>query len=324
MSAHWRAGLVLIVLLALGGLLTAGRWLPETTTDSALAPADAMRVSVMNCRECHAAVWQEWETSFHSRAFTDPNVQAAFRHFGHDRQCESCHASQPILHDLAAPVALRAESRDTGVDCLVCHQLPDGSMAARHTVPTAPCRPVATAALTQSLHCGRCHTAIHKDSQEGTLASSDKNCQSCHMPAVASRPGGRSHLCLGGHDEATVKSGVTLATRREGDKIFVTVANPTTGHNFPGERHNRVLLVQIIERTKDDEVTLAQQRTIKAMTPFRGETSTEQIRAGESFVAEFPVVAPAVKAEIKLLYKLFPYLSDREAQVVHQVELVLP
>jgi hypothetical protein len=327
-SAYSRAALVVVCVLVLVGIMTAGRWLPPAATDAPPVQAETQKVAqstaIKNCQTCHAEVWQEWESSFHAESFRHTDVQAAFRHFGHDRQCESCHAPEPILHDLASPVVLRATNRETGVDCLVCHALPDGRIAARNTVDNAPCRPVATPALTTSQHCGKCHTAILTDWDESSFHGTEKNCQFCHMPAVASRPGGRSHLCLGGHDEATLRRGAKFTARVEGQNVVVEVVNDATGHNYPGERHNRVLLVQIIERDAGGEITLARQEIIKAMTPFRGESSAERIKAGETFQATFPIVPPATKADVQLLYKLFPYLADREALVVDQAELELP
>src|SRR5205085_930121 len=126
---------------------------------------------------------------------------------------------------------------------------------------------------TTSAHCGRCHTAIYDDWRSSQLAETDKNCQSCHMPAIKDRAGGRSHLCLGGHDETVVRSAASFNARAANDQIIVSVNNANTGHNFPGERHNRVLLVQVIERDAQGQIALAEQRTIKAVTPFRGESS---------------------------------------------------
>jgi hypothetical protein len=144
------------------------------------------------------------------------------------------------------------------------------------------------------------------------------------MPSSTDRPGGKSHLCLGGHDESLVRSGATLSTRTTGDQLIVTVGNHASGHNFPGERHNRILLVQVIERAADGQITLAEQRTIKAVTPFRGESSAEQIRFGDAFEASFSIVPPAAKAEVQLIYKLFPWYADRDALVVHRQEVELP
>jgi hypothetical protein len=84
-----------------------------------------------------------------------------------------------------------------------------------------------------------------------------------------------------------------------------------------------VLLVQAIERRSDGTITLAQQAVIKDITPFRGESSAEQIRPGEVFQAVFPVVDPPVTAEVRLLYKRFPWHQDDEALTVHRQLLEL-
>jgi hypothetical protein len=323
MAWKLRVALALACLAAVGGLIAWGRLGGEDTApgvqiDSASAMANR------DCRQCHAEVWQEWETSLHAQSWTSPNVQAAFQHFGHDRQCESCHAPEPVAAFTAgAVVALRAEFRESGVDCLSCHALPENRVAAARTIAAAPCRPTATPLLIESRHCAACHVAIHKDWEESRYRAEGKTCQSCHMGGVASRPGGKSHLCLGGHDDDLVRSGVTMTCRQEGDELVVSVANHATGHNFPGERHNRVLLLQIIERRADGEIALARQAMIKDITPFRGESSSEQIRANETYVARFPVVEPPVTADVQLLYKRFPWPPDREALVVHRAEVKL-
>jgi hypothetical protein len=141
---------------------------------------------------------------------------------------------------------------------------------------------------------------------------------------VEGRPGGRSHLCLGGHDEALVRSAATMECTLDGDQLIVRVKNDGAGHNFPGERHNRVLLLQVMEHTSTGEIALAQQKKIKDITPFRGESSAEQIRSGDTFEASFPVVDGAATAKVQLLYKLFPWHPDRDALVVHEQEIELP
>jgi len=276
------------------------------------------------CRECHPAVGDEWQRSFHSKSWSDPNVQAAFEHFGHDRKCESCHAPQSVFQTgLTNEVALRNEERESGVDCLSCHELADGRVAARRTLPDAPCRPLATPELAGSQACAPCHVAIYDDWQQSAYARSGKTCQSCHQPAVAQRAGGASHLYPGGHDDAWVRSGAEMSCRQQGAELIVQVRNHATGHNYPGERHNRVLLVQVIQRQTDGTITLAQQAVIRDITPFRGESSADRIRPGEVFQAVFPVVDPPVAAEVQLLYKRFPWHRDEEALTVHRQLLEL-
>jgi hypothetical protein len=287
--------------------------------------AAAAGFSHADCRRCHEGVFQEWEQSYHARAFTDDNVQAAFRHFGFDRQCQSCHAPVPVL--VAGPIAapeLRTADTASGVNCLSCHAAAQGRhVAARRTIADAPCRPLATPELTDGRSCGACHTAIHKDWRESRYFAEGRSCQSCHMPPAKGRPGGVSHVCLGGHDVPFIRSGAMMDCRQEGAELVVTVTNHATGHNFPGERHNRSLLVEAVTRDADGQITLARQQLIKGVTPFRGESSAERIRAGDLFVARFPVVALSVAAKVRLLYKPFPWQSDREAVVVHEADVSL-
>lgn len=304
---------------ALALLIALGRTSPPHATTASVAPASDEK----DCRACHAAAWTEWKTSYHSRAWSDDQVQAAFQHFGFDRKCQSCHAPTGGLAEPDEPIAVREEHRETGVNCLNCHALPDGTVAAGRTIEGAPCRPRKSSLLGSSRACGGCHEAIYNDWQESRYQIEGKSCQTCHMPAAADRPGGRSHQCLGSHDDALVRSGAKMECRREGDELIVSVTNHATGHNYPGERHNRVLFLQVIERSPAGEIVLAEQALIKGITPFRGESSRERIRIDQTFEARFRVVDPPATADVRLLYKPFPWYPDDQALVVHrrQVEL---
>ena len=275
-----------------------------------------------DCRRCHEQVWHEWQASYHSRAFSDDRVQAAFQHFGFDRRCQSCHAPvRQLVMEVNATIELRESDQATGVDCLSCHGRADGGVAAVRTIAEAPCRPRETAGFAASEACGACHQAIYKDWAESRYRTEGKECQTCHMPAVLDRKNGRSHACLGGHDTALVRAAAKLECRRDQDELVVIASNHATGHNFPGERHNRVLFLQVIERDSAGEVTLARQELIKGITPFRGESSAEKLRVDQTYEARFPVVGPPVVAEVQLLYKLFPWYSDRDALVVAHEEV---
>jgi len=277
------------------------------------------------CQKCHPAVWDEWQTSLHAVSWTSPNVQAAFQHFGHDRKCESCHAPVPVfVTGLAQPVEFRKDGHDRGVDCLSCHLDASGRVMARQTNDDAPCRPLASPQLQSSLQCAGCHVAIHDDWLESKYAAEGKTCQSCHMPEVADRKHGASHVYLGGHDDQTVRQAARLECQVEDGELIVTVANHGAGHNFPGERHNRVLLIELFEYSSDGEIALGRQHTIKNITPFRGESSTEEIRAGSATTVRFPVVEGAHHADVRLLYKRFPWIPDRDALVVHRQEISFP
>ncbi len=322
MASKPRILLAVILCLLLVGLIATGRWASQRAGEPMLAAAP---MEHDDCRQCHEAEFREWQASFHSRSWSDANVQAAFQHFGFDRKCQSCHAPRPVLvTGLTAQVELREQEPETGVNCISCHRTPEGrGVAARRTIPDAPCRPVETAELTASTICGTCHDAIYDDWLASRYREQAVTCQHCHMRQGDDPEGPASHLCRGGHDPGTVRSGVRMECRRSGDELVVSLANETTGHNFPGERHHRVLLVRVIERTPTGEIVLARQEVIKDVTPFRGESSADKIRAGDTAEARFPVVETPVTAEVRLLYKTFPWLPDGDALEVHRAEVKL-
>lgn len=322
--AIFRKFLILVGSLGLAGILVLPRLWPGGESQRTGGEPATPTLANADCRACHERVWQEWSSSPHASSWVSDDVQGAFRHFGHDRQCESCHAPQPVLvTGLDVPVVLRSADRETGVNCLSCHALPDGRVAARHTLPNAPCQPVETPELATSGHCAGCHTAIYRDWEASPYNAEGRGCHDCHLPPVEGRPSGRSHVCTSSRDPQAIRSGAEMVCQQEGQELVVTVRNQATGHNYPGERHNRILLLQVIERRSDDTVALAEQRIIKAITPLRGESSADQIRPREAFAARFAVVQPAVTADVRLLYKTFPWLADRDALVVHQTRLDL-
>jgi hypothetical protein len=321
MLAKTRIAAALLCLAAFALLIAV---IETPQTDPAPPAISASSASASDCRRCHEQVGREWEASYHSRAFSDDHVQAAFQHFGFDRRCQSCHAPvREAILDVNATIELRENDHASGVDCLSCHGRADGGVAALRTVADAPCRPHETAGFGGSRACGACHQSIFKDWVESRYRTEGKECQTCHMPAVADRKNGRSHVCLGGHEPTLIRSGVKMECRRDGEALVVTATNHATGHNFPGERHNRVLFLQVIQRSRSGEITLARQELIKGITPFRGESSAEKLRVDEPFEARFPIVGAPVVAEVLLLYKLFPWYPDRDALVVAREEIEL-
>ncbi|HVA47929.1 MAG TPA: multiheme c-type cytochrome [Pirellulales bacterium] len=320
MFAKTRIAAALLCLVALALLVAIGQ-APRAGPPS---PAASSVKAAGDCRGCHEQVWREWQTSYHSRAWSDDPVQAAFQHFGFDRRCQSCHAPvRELVMDVSAPIELRADDPASGVDCLSCHGLAEGGIAAARTIADAPCRPREVKGFGGSRACGACHQAIYQDWHESRYRTASKECQSCHMPAVAERAHGRNHVCLGGHDLNLIRSAAKLSCRRDRDELVVSATNHATGHNFPGERHNRVLYLQVIERNSRGEITLARQELIKGITPFRGESSAEKLRIDQTFEARFPIVGPPVVAEVQLLYKSFPWYPDAEALVVAHAKMEL-
>jgi len=310
--------IVVVSLLLLGGLLYVNR----APDDGGKLPGrQHAGMSNASCQKCHQEVWDEWSESRHAITFTSTHTQAAFQHFGFDRKCESCHAPEPVLAmGLDRPPVLRAENRDSGVNCLTCHATADGRVAAARTIESAPCQPVKTPALHTSAHCASCHKAVFEDWQASSYAATGQTCQTCHMRSSGDNSR-VSHLCTGGHNNALLRSGAKMECKiapGQPRRVDVAVTNHATGHNFPGERHNRELYLQVTQFDASGGIAKIQQELIKGVTPFRGETTAEQIRAGHTFKTHFPLEAAADTVEVQLRYKLFRIQTNREAVIVHE------
>lgn len=305
-----RVFLALAAVTALVGLLLAGR------AGRAPRSATSTRLTNQDCRRCHLQAWNEWSHSRHAQAWTSDFVQASFRHFGFDRKCESCHAPEPVLARgvLVDPV-LRPADRESGVDCISCHALADGRVAAARDLPQAPCRPRREPLLAESQTCGICHVAIFQDWQNTRYPALGNSCQSCHMRTDS---GKITHACTGSRDAALLRSGAKLHALLEGSQIKVAVTNHGTGHNYPGERHHRLLELEVMQYDASGALVAGQQVQIKGITPFRGESSAERIRSGQTCRYQFKLEPDATLARVRLLYKLFPWLPDRQALIVHQ------
>jgi hypothetical protein len=290
------------------------------------------------CRACHADVYAEWEDSFHRVAWTDPHVRELSDNFK-DTSCLSCHVPQPIH---SGPVGSRVFERnsrfETGVDCLSCHQLPGGGVAARRDVPGAPCRPKAVATLGEAISCNGCHNQhglveewkdlFNKPKPEaGALLTEGRSetCNDCHMPEVERVVGdgtrkGRSHRFPGGHSPEMLRSGMSLAASVDGGKLEVSVTNSNTGHRAPSDSRHRSFNVWVTVTT-DGGVRVHDRRHIAEYrlyyrTPQQDDTN---LRPGET--ARSSLALPAgVKGTIlvELGYSLSPPDKDaRKYTVVH-------
>lgn len=114
----------------------------ERPIDTNQAPAMFPTLSAKECAGCHREVYDEWSTTIHSQAWTDPYFQVDWRFDGSPQMCKNCHIPldrqqeykvvgfndtekwDPILEpNPGFNVALQHE----GVTCNVCH-LRDGKI----------------------------------------------------------------------------------------------------------------------------------------------------------------------------------------------------
>ena len=336
-----RALLGVGLLGALGALLVFapgdGDDAPPSTPSSA---ADRPSGSPDSCLPCHQAVVDEWRASMHSMAFTDPQVRAPdqaddFR----KTECLPCHAPRPVFEygiEDQTRVVDRVERRHDGVDCLACHGLPEGQVAASRPGLDAACRPAFREELSTQALCAPCHNQhnTHDEWRASPAFERGDSCIQCHMPRVLREHGeagaprsGRSHRMPGGRDKEFAVAGLSIDHEVAGDVLKVTLNNDFAAHNLPTDSRNRALdLVVTLTDARGAELPAAEgvgdrhpggetgTARLRFRNPYRssGNPST-QLPAGTSRTLEVPLPPEAERARIELFYKLQPWIFDSEA-----------
>jgi hypothetical protein len=137
--------------------------------DTSQTPPSLINLRATDCAACHAVFYEEWRTSIHSQAWTDPYFQVDWAFDGSQQICKNCHIPldrqqehkvsgfrdkekwQPILESNPDfDPALQHE----GVTCAACH-LRDGKILGIYASKDSP-HPVEK--LTNSNEvCVRCH-----------------------------------------------------------------------------------------------------------------------------------------------------------------------
>jgi len=289
------------------------------------------------CAGCHQDVWDEWTTSYHAKAWTDPMVRRLADGF-RMTECIDCHAPQPIhVTGVDQRVAPRQHSRSDGVDCLSCHLLDDGvSVAAGRTVDTSAvagaCRPKETPSMRDSSSCVGCHNQ-HETVDEVLASNTGKTCLDCHMETVerSAKDGrsarkGHSHRFPGAHEVFMHKRATTFAAEVKGDEFLAFTTNSGGAHHIPTDARHRSYNVWITLLDESGNVLLEETQMADAeyrlyyRNQFRPST---QIRHAETKVARWPVPAGMHgKARIRLTYALNPeILQAGEMNEVHVVEV---
>jgi len=201
------------------------------------------------CAVCHKTIYNEWSTTIHSQAWSDPYFQIDWVFDGSQQICKNCHI--PLdrqqeykvvgFHDaqkwdpiLKPNPAFDPLLQSQGVTCNACH-LRNGKIVGVMGDTNAP-HPVEKIANPDQM-CVRCHVVSGKRwdtffrfppcgtvaeiqaSQGKSLVKEivDLGCVNCHMPMVERTlvSGGktrsvRRHLWRGGHDPEMVKKGLTI------------------------------------------------------------------------------------------------------------------
>jgi hypothetical protein len=315
-------GLRIGALVALGAASAAfGLWVsggdPTGEPAGGGAPAAARWQSAQQCRECHQDVFDEWSGSHHQISYLNPEVRALSDDF-RNKECQACHLPRPVaVTGYGQRVLPRLTQPDEGVSCLTCHLGSSGEVLGRHSLPDAPCAPVASADLIGVELCASCHNQHQTTDQwrQSSFAQQQQDCNHCHMPPVTragagAERAGRSHRYLGAHDVDTLRAAPEFTARLEGSEVVVTLTNKGAGHNFPTEERHRAVDVEV-SFTGADGTASAWERLRRFRQPYRDEPGENtQLPAGATWSTRVPVPAGARGARVRLWYRLTPFVTD--------------
>jgi nitrate/TMAO reductase-like tetraheme cytochrome c subunit len=291
----------------------------------------AVFTSSNQCQACHADVFAEWSGSQHAQSWVNPAVRALSNDFA-NTDCIDCHAPRPVLETgLANRVLPRESRRNEGVDCIACHQLPNGRMAGTLQRDDVVCQPFATVDLSRVEYCAPCHDQ-HKTVEQwrGTeYAQQGIGCVDCHMPFRGGDPNrGRDHAMHGGHSIELVRSAVALDAKRSGATIVASVTNVAAGHHFPTDERSRAADVFWRPLGADGVGAGPWRFAYRFRSPYRHEVELTDtlLPSKQTKTVEIADADAAGRCEIALFYKLSPYWLDpehpdpeKEAQLVQRV-----
>ena len=209
-------------------------------------PAGIPSLKAEDCGACHKDIYEEWKTSYHAQAFTDPFFRAYWKKDGEVWICLNCHTplenQQPeLIKEIPrnrVEQAVKVPNPDfdqalqqEGITCAGCH-VRDGVVWGPFDDSVAPHPTQFDPKFRTTDICYRCHQVPKGPFQfykvgpcgtfpeyEGTYFAQERGliCQSCHMPEVE-RPmaeggpirRGRKHLWRGGHDPEQIKSALAV------------------------------------------------------------------------------------------------------------------
>ena len=286
--------------------------------------------SSKECRACHAAVFDEWNRSHHKIAYTNPEVRKLSDDF-RNKECQACHLPRPIFETGLGDRPLQRETRpDEGVDCFACHRNASGRIVGRHARPGAQCKPIRDEGVLGVSLCKSCHNQHQTTDQflASDYATKGKNCNSCHMPEVdRGNVKGRSHVFAGCHDLRFLRQAGTMHVRIDGGIARVEVGNTGAGHNFPTEERHRCVDVVYRIVPAGQQAAPAFVRLYRFRQPYRGDPGPNtQLPAGKTWSGTIPLAdAPSGSTlQVRLLYRLQPFLADADAQILIERKILVP
>lgn len=207
------------------------------------------------CKECHAAIYNNWKSSLHGASISDPVFEAAFmqaikEHGEGSRQfCLSCHSPTTRF---TGDYNLKADISNEGITCSFCHTITGVDLSKNIPVISnepgsmirGPLSDVSSPAHNikpSNLHlssdiCGGCHElkgsngvpilSTYSEWKESPYSKEGIECQNCHMPEIFGVPDvnpdvkktdhfAKDHAVLGGHSQIKLSKAATVFSNVE-------------------------------------------------------------------------------------------------------------
>lgn len=274
---------------------------PQGTPAATLA-AQGISLAPASCAGCHAAQFDDWSQSQHSRAM-GPGIMGQLVNMPADarddhQSCIRCHAplaeqADSLVAALGKPAPVPGGAaagapplHEQGLVCAACHVRSyewhgpprrDGSQPTSGDLAAFPHGGwKADSAFESSQFCAACHQFkddeyalngkllenTYREWQGSRYAREGVSCQSCHMPD-------RRHLWRGIHDPEMVKKGISFnvgkAAVANGQLAArLTLANTGVGHNFPTYVTPRVIVSGFQEDAAGRKLDGTERQTIIA------------------------------------------------------------
>ena len=302
-----------------------------------------------SCAQCHQAAYSEWQGGQHSTSWTGDAVRELSNDFS-NQDCIDCHAPAPVFSTgIGERVLPRTLNRVDGVDCITCHALLGGGVAASFTDPSVPCGPVERTELLSVEHCVGCHNQHQTVDQwrSSRWAEQRITCIDCHMPFRDGDPSkGRLHGMHGGSSIANLKSATELRGAAEEGAWVLELENVGAGHSFPADERSRTadLFWRPLDSSAEESAPWTHLHRFRS--PYRHEVDIPdtllQVHESRRIVVQtFPNSEPGEMyhdleqglpvegpIEVALFYKRSPFYLDltdpsaeADAVLVHTLEL---
>ena len=332
-------GVVISVMVALFIIL---RQMGLVGRPTAETPMHRIRGPSRACRTCHRAIYAEWASSRHARAWLNP----LFKEMSGDytkTECLSCHApDRLIMTGFGNPPALREKYFAEGVNCIACHEVELNVMRGPYEMESqlGHANEQDESYRNSTSICASCHgvrmvQGHNKVTEFGnsSFAGQDYTCGNCHMP-LSERPlsistGGiirlsGDHRALGGRDIDLLKRAAEITAVVEDGRLEVTVKSIRVGHFLPGGVETipdislRSVLVDTQVRNEDGTVSLHEQ---EVLTKPIGAQAEERLRSNETRTYSYDLELKRGEVFVLLLYKLYPDTTDEEAVVMAETRV---